>query len=132
MARRPYRHFRHSPNKRGHRLCPVKRISAACLVSGQARDSGKTPVRTKASPTKPFNELTGSVPVMEPLLLDAIRPQNVRTEQNEMKTKNALVKAVATDETIEQMLWDCLAEAPFIETQKVEQRVIADPNRPEI
>lgn len=49
-----------------------------------------------------------------------------------MKTKNALVKAVATDETIEQMLWDCLAEAPFIETQKVEQRVIADPNRPEI
>jgi hypothetical protein len=49
-----------------------------------------------------------------------------------MKTKNAPVKAVATDETIEQTLWDCLAEAPFIETQKVEQRVIADPTRPEI
>jgi hypothetical protein len=49
-----------------------------------------------------------------------------------MKAKNAPVKAVATDETIEQMLWDCLAEASFIETQKVEQRVIADPNRPEI
>jgi len=49
-----------------------------------------------------------------------------------MKTKNALVKAVATDESVEQMLWDCLAEAPFIETQKVEQRLIADPERPEI
>lgn len=93
---------------------------------------GKPTVWTKPSPTKPFSELSGTVPVMEPLLLDAIRPRNVRTEQNEMKTKNALVKAVATDETIEQMLWDCLVEAPFIETQKVEQRVIADANRPEI
>ena len=46
--------------------------------------------------------------------------------------KNAPVKAVATDETIEQMLWDCLAEVSFIETKRVEQRVIADPNRPEI
>jgi len=73
-----------------------------------------------------------SVHILESLLLDAIRQRNVRTKHNDMKTKNALVKAVATDETIEQMLWDCLAEAPFIETQKVEQRVIADPERPEI
>jgi Transcriptional regulator, AbiEi antitoxin, Type IV TA system len=69
---------------------------------------------------------------MEPLLLDAIRQQRPHLEHNDMKTKNAPVKAVATDETIEQTLWDCLAEAPFIETQKVEQRVIADPTRPEI
>jgi hypothetical protein len=64
--------------------------------------------------------------------LSPFAQQSVRIEPNDMKTKNALVKAVATDETIEQMLWDCLAEAPFIETQKVEQRVIANPNRPEI
>ena len=74
----------------------------------------------------------GSVHILEPLLLDAIRRHNVRTEHKNMKMKNALVKAVATDETIEQMLWDCLAEAPFIENHKVEQRLIADPNRPEI
>ena len=49
-----------------------------------------------------------------------------------MKTKNAPSKAVATDEAHEQMLWDCLAEIPFVEMQKVEQRLIADPNRPEI
>src|SRR5215510_5510413 len=49
-----------------------------------------------------------------------------------IKMKNAPVKAVATDEAIEQMLWDCLAEVSFIETKRVEQRVIADPNRPEI
>jgi len=49
-----------------------------------------------------------------------------------MKTKNAPAKAVATDEAIEQVLWDCLAEIPFVEKQKVEQRLIADPSRPEI
>ena len=87
---------------------------------------------TKAPTASQFRELVRCVLIVELLLLDAIRQQNVRIEHQRMKTKNALVKAVATDETIEQMLWDCLAEAPFIETQKVEQRVIADPNRPEI
>jgi hypothetical protein len=49
-----------------------------------------------------------------------------------MKTKSAPTKAVATDEALEQVLWDCLDEISFVETQKVEQRIIADPNRPEI
>jgi hypothetical protein len=49
-----------------------------------------------------------------------------------MKSKNAPAKAVATDETIEQLLWDCLAEIPFIESKKVEQRILAEPGRPEI
>jgi len=49
-----------------------------------------------------------------------------------MKKKNAPLKVTATDETIEQLLWDCLAEIPFVETQKVEQRIIAEPGRPEI
>jgi len=49
-----------------------------------------------------------------------------------MKTKKALTKDLATDEAVEQMLWDCLAEIPFVEVLKVEQRAIADPARPEI
>jgi hypothetical protein len=49
-----------------------------------------------------------------------------------MKTKHASSKAVATDEAHEQVLWDCLSEIPFVEMQKVEQRIIADPSRPEI
>jgi hypothetical protein len=49
-----------------------------------------------------------------------------------MKSKNAPAKAVATNEVIEELLWDCLAEIPFIEMQKVEQRIIADASRPEI
>lgn len=49
-----------------------------------------------------------------------------------MKTRNAPAKNVATDEAAEQLLWDCLDEIPFIERQKVEQRIIADPTRPEI
>ncbi len=38
----------------------------------------------------------------------------------------------ATDEAAEQVLWDCLAEIPFVKVQKVEQRIISDPGRPEI
>ena len=38
----------------------------------------------------------------------------------------------ATDEAAEQVLWDCLAEIPFVKVQKVEQRIITDPGRPEI
>ena len=49
-----------------------------------------------------------------------------------MKTKKARTKDLATDEAVEQMLWDCLAEIPFVEVLKVEQRAIADPARPEI
>ena len=43
---------------------------------------GKHALLTKATPTKPFSALIGSVPIMEPLLLDAIQPRNVRTEHN--------------------------------------------------
>ena len=49
-----------------------------------------------------------------------------------MKTKKAQPKDIATDEAIEQILCECLTEIPFVEVDKVEQRVIADPARPEI
>ena len=49
-----------------------------------------------------------------------------------MKTSNAPSRVVATDEAIEQVLWNCLSEIPFIEMPKVEQRLLADPSRPEI
>lgn len=49
-----------------------------------------------------------------------------------MRTKTTPGKATATDEAIEQILWDCLSEIPFIERHKVEQRIIANPDRPEI
>ncbi len=49
-----------------------------------------------------------------------------------MKTRIAPNKVVATDEAIEQVLWDCLSEIPFVEVPKVEQRLLADPSRPEI
>lgn len=50
-----------------------------------------------------------------------------------MKTKKkSKMKPVATDDAIEQLLWDCLAEVPFLQIQKMEQRVFADPARPEI
>jgi hypothetical protein len=58
------------------------------------------------------------------------RPRKI--QRTAMKTKSAPTKAVATDEALEQVLWDCLDEISFVETQKVEQRIIADPNRPEI
>src|SRR5438552_16096811 len=60
-------------------------------------------------------------------------PKRHQTEpRRTMKTKNAPAKGVATDEAIEQVLWDCLAEIAFVGKQKVEQRLIADPSRPEI
>jgi len=49
-----------------------------------------------------------------------------------MKTRNTPAKSIATDETIEQLLWDCLDEIPFIEHKQVEQRIFAHPGRPEI
>ena len=57
-------------------------------------------------------------------------PNNV--SQRTMKSRRITGRAVATDETVEQLLWDCLAEIPFVHMQKVEQRVIADVDRPEI
>src|SRR5512134_1805420 len=48
------------------------------------------------------------------------------------KTTQSKKKPVATDDAIEQLLWDCLAEVPFLQIQKVEQRIFADPTRPEI
>jgi len=38
----------------------------------------------------------------------------------------------ATDERAEQILWDCLKEIPFVQILKVEQRIIPDPDKPEI
>ena len=49
-----------------------------------------------------------------------------------MKTTKTKTKPVATDDALEQLLWDCLAEVPFLQIQNVEQRVFADPSRPEI
>ncbi|HZI75112.1 MAG TPA: hypothetical protein VFD73_14015, partial [Gemmatimonadales bacterium] len=50
-----------------------------------------------------------------------------------MKKKTRLkTSPVPTDDAIEELLWDCLAEVPFLQIQKVEQRVFADATRPEI
>jgi hypothetical protein len=50
-----------------------------------------------------------------------------------MHMRKPKVKLVATDETAEQALWDCLNEVPFLQgLQKVEQRLIAEPGKPEI
>src|SRR5213596_2914380 len=49
-----------------------------------------------------------------------------------MTTKKTNSHEVATDETIEQLLWDCLKEIPFVQIPKVEQRIIRDPGKPEI
>ena len=47
-------------------------------------------------------------------------------------SKNNISPQNATDERAEQVLWDCLKEIPFIQVVKVEQRIIADPGKPEI
>lgn len=39
---------------------------------------------------------------------------------------------MATDEAADQLLWDCLAEIPFLQTQKVEQRILREAGRPDI
>jgi hypothetical protein len=49
-----------------------------------------------------------------------------------MKTTISASKIAATDEAAEQLLWDCLNEIPFVQTNKVEQRIIPEPGRPEI
>ena len=41
-------------------------------------------------------------------------------------------RTAATDEKAEQLLWDCLNEVPFLRGHKVEQRLIAEPGKPEI
>src|SRR5438270_12362886 len=47
-------------------------------------------------------------------------------------TKKINTPDVATDESTEQLLWDCLKEIPFVQILKVEQRIIPDAGRPEI
>src|SRR5206468_9873660 len=49
-----------------------------------------------------------------------------------MKTKKIKPPQTATDEAAEQLLWDCLKEIPFVQIIKIEQRIIADPGKPEI
>ena len=49
-----------------------------------------------------------------------------------MKTTSTMNKPVATDDAIEQLLWNCLAEVPFVQIVKVEQRVFTDASRPEV
>jgi hypothetical protein len=49
-----------------------------------------------------------------------------------MKTTKIVTTPVATDDAIEQLLWDCLTEVPFVQIIKVEQRVFADASRPEV
>jgi hypothetical protein len=41
-------------------------------------------------------------------------------------------KLSATDENAEQLLWNCLNEVPFLRDSKVEQRLIAEPGKPEL
>jgi len=48
------------------------------------------------------------------------------------RTAKASVRQIATDEAVEQLLWECLAEIPFVEVHKVEQRLIVEPDRPEV
>lgn len=48
------------------------------------------------------------------------------------RNKKSLTNVVATDEAAEQLLWDCLKEVPFLAVNKVEQRLIPTPGRPEI
>ena len=55
-----------------------------------------------------------------------------KNRKQRTKTGKARTKDAATDEAVEQILWDCLAEIPFVAVDKVEQRIIADPARPEI
>jgi len=49
-----------------------------------------------------------------------------------MKTAKIVTKPVATDDAIEQLLWNCLSEVPFVQIVKVEQRVFTDATRPEV
>lgn len=72
---------------------------------------------------------------------DVLGPRNGRNGRNARagkalmdmkKTKNGTLKASATDEAAEKLLWDCLVEVPFLQLQKVEQRVLKEPGRPEI
>jgi hypothetical protein len=49
-----------------------------------------------------------------------------------MKQNSSPTKVAATDEAAEELLWDCLKEIPFVQINKVEQRIIPERGRPEI
>src|SRR3954467_12481696 len=49
-----------------------------------------------------------------------------------MKARTSPARDIATDESTEHLLWECLDEIPFIEHKQVEQRLLAHPGRPEI
>ena len=49
-----------------------------------------------------------------------------------MIAKKTNAHEIASDEALEQLLWDCLKEIPFAQMVKVEQRIITDPGRPDI
>jgi len=49
-----------------------------------------------------------------------------------MTIKKVISQTNATDERAEQLLWNCLKEIPFVQTLKVEQRIVSDPGKPEI
>jgi len=70
---------------------------------------------------------------VEPLLLAKMQ-KSVHHQQtiSIMKQTTPSTKVAATDEATEQLLWDCLNEIPFLQTNKVEQRIIPEPGRPEI
>jgi hypothetical protein len=64
---------------------------------------------------------------LESILLVSAR--SITPKVHMQKTK---LKIEATDEAAEQALWDCLNEVPFLRGHKVEQRLIAEPGKPEI
>src|SRR6266702_4459201 len=65
---------------------------------------------------------------MELLVLSLIGASRFRAGKS-WNLKKTEPPVTATDEAAEQVLWDCLAEIPFVKVQKVEQRIISDPGR---
>jgi len=56
----------------------------------------------------------------------------MRKTKMSMTSKKTGSNEVATDEAMEQLLWDSLKEIPFVKILKVEQRLISEPGKPEI
>src|SRR5260221_4027078 len=56
----------------------------------------------------------------------------IKQIEPDMINKKVNAQEIATDERAEQLLWNCLKEIPFVQVVKVEQRIIADPGKPEI
>jgi len=56
----------------------------------------------------------------------------MRKTKMSMTSKKTGSNEVATDESMEQLLWDSLKEIPFVQILKVEQRLISEPGKPEI